>query len=871
MINLKILYLESNEDDAARVQASLAGAASAFNVHRVSNADEYRQQLKTLKPDLVLCSWQAGDIGYTAALKLLRAEYPNCPFILLAGAIHEAAAITTLKHGVDDYLLTDRLLRLPVAITSAVTRTVLVKQNSDADVSEQRLLALIENSGEIVSVAGLDGEIIYTSANVTRVLGYSKRAYINARFDPGFIHPDDRAKQETVFKHTRETPGEVHAFTWRLKHAKGHWVWVAGTVTNLLHVEAIKGVVANFKDVSDQKAAEERLALSEQRYRNIVETAQEGIWVLDEHSVTVFVNKKMCDMLGYPAEDIMGKPNYDFKDEYEKQLTINRVAKRKKGLIETHESTFVTKSGGTLICRVSTNSIFDAVGSFVGTLAMITDITELKAQQEALQRSQANLSAVIENTNDLVYSLDKDLRFITFNKRFKEAIKMVYGFDTEYGVSAMSLIATLSEQAGQEWKAIYALALTGETQQFVNEYPVPDGKVYLSYSVNPIRDGDEVIGLSVFSRDITQRRADELALIQSEANLRSVFENTDLAIVLYDPDLLMISFNTTAAMKTRRLLGKELEVGHSAFEYFREERWDMVKDVLKRIKQGEVISYELKYHMLDGHQEWLESRWFGVTNQQQEIVGVILTLKNITDQKQAELERETMTADILRRNRHLEQFTYIISHNVRAPVANIKGLTELLINTDAPETPTEPIVAALSTSADQLDKVIIDLNQILQVDKQLHENKQRVPLHKLIEQVKLELQAELSKYNVTVDEDFNAVPELFTVKSYIYSIFHNLITNSIKYRREGADPEISIWSAVSGDKILIWFEDKGRGIDLERYGNDLFGLYKRFDFSVEGKGMGLFMVKQQVQSLGGNISVSSQPGKGTKFELEFPL
>ena len=102
----------------------------------------------------------------------------------------------------------------------------------------------------------------------------------------------------------------------------------------------------------------------------------------------------------------------------------------------------------------------------------------------------------------------------------------------------------------------------------------------------------------------------------------------------------------------------------------------------------------------------------------------------------------------------------------------------------------------------------------------------------------------------------------------MYSIFYNLISNSIKYRHLDRNPVITISGYRSEKKITLLFEDNCKGIDLERYQNQLFGLYKRFDTTVEGKGMGLFMVKTQVETLGGKISVSSVPNEGTRFKIE---
>jgi signal transduction histidine kinase len=105
--------------------------------------------------------------------------------------------------------------------------------------------------------------------------------------------------------------------------------------------------------------------------------------------------------------------------------------------------------------------------------------------------------------------------------------------------------------------------------------------------------------------------------------------------------------------------------------------------------------------------------------------------------------------------------------------------------------------------------------------------------------------------------DFSAANELLTLKSFMHSIFYNLISNSIKYRQPDLDPIIEIKSERSGNKFILIFTDNGIGIDLVKNKGQVFGLYKRFHSHVEGKGMGLFMVKTQVETLGGSISVES--------------
>jgi PAS domain S-box-containing protein len=250
--------------------------------------------------------------------------------------------------------------------------------------------------------------------------------------------------------------------------------------------------------------------------------------------------------------------------------------------------------------------------------------------------------------------------------------------------------------------------------------------------------------------------------------------------------------------------------------------------------------------------------------------------QDITRSKLAQLEIQKnieelnkITIDLVKRNNDLEQFTYIVSHNLRAPVANIIGLSNMLNGTDNDFEEEQEIKSALATSVGILDQTIIDLNHILQITTQINEKNEAVSFQHLVEDIIEGLDGVIQKGNVTITFDFAAASNMVTIKSWMYSIFYNLIINSIKFNRPGVDPIISITTCCTGNELEIRFKDNGKGI-TEKDLKSIFGLYTRFDTSVEGKGMGLFMVKMQVENLGGKISVQSEHGSGTTFIIEFP-
>ncbi|MNQ96533.1 Sensor protein ZraS [compost metagenome] len=181
------------------------------------------------------------------------------------------------------------------------------------------------------------------------------------------------------------------------------------------------------------------------------------------------------------------------------------------------------------------------------------------------------------------------------------------------------------------------------------------------------------------------------------------------------------------------------------------------------------------------------------------------------------------------------------------------------------------LLAGLRTSVKNLDTVIKDLNYILQSKKEAPDSiKESVDLRVLVEEIKQSISHLVKKEQMTFEYDME-IYKTYTVRGYLYSIFYNLILNSLKYRSLNHAPCLMIKTYQTGKLLNLIFKDNGKGIDMDKYGNQLFGLYKRFDTDVEGKGMGLFMVKTQIEDLGGSVQVQSEPEKGTTFHIVLPI
>ena len=171
-----------------------------------------------------------------------------------------------------------------------------------------------------------------------------------------------------------------------------------------------RGSVSAFIDITERKRAEEALRESEEKYRNIVETTNEGIWVVDAELRTTYVNKKLLEMLGYSLEEMVGKYGLDFTDEENKAILKQTLEERQLGISEIYELKLIRKDGSPIWMLVNTKSIFDENGKFAGSLGMLTDITKIKRAEEALWESEARrkvAEAVLTERERLNSVLDK--------------------------------------------------------------------------------------------------------------------------------------------------------------------------------------------------------------------------------------------------------------------------------------------------------------------------------------------------------------------------------------------------------------------------------------------------------------------------------
>lgn len=229
---------------------------------------------------------------------------------------------------------------------------------------------------------------------------------------------------------------------------------------------------------------------------------------------------------------------------------------------------------------------------------------------------------------------------------------------------------------------------------------------------------------------------------------------------------------------------------------------------------------------------------------------------------------QQLSQDLIKQNGELERFAYVASHDLRAPVANLEALLNLYKEAkNSAEQKT--LVETMNDVTDNLSSKLNDLVELLHSKHEAALLNETLSLHKIYEKVKRSLAAEIRQTNARIQHDFSEAPTITYPKSYMESILQNLISNALKYRHPERRPEINVKSFKQNGQTFMVIADNGIGIDLNKHGSQLFGLYKTFHANKNSKGIGLYITRAQILSLGGKIDIDSKPGEGTRFTIVF--
>ncbi len=756
-----------------------------------------------------------------------------------------------------------------------------------SDITEiKKLEELLEKTNRLAAIGSWEIDVVKGTvfwSDITKEIREVDKNYI-PRLDVGISYFKEGIHKDTISRKVQEcmengTPWdeELQIITFKGNHK---WVRTIGE-GEFLNGKCIK-IYGSFQDIDNLKKAEEAIRDSEEKRKLIMSGALDAIICIDTNDTITFWNPQAEVVFGWKEAEVMGKllseiivpePFRRYHTEGIKHYLKTGEGKAINTLLELKA---IRKSGKEFPIELTIIPIKQ--GKEVFFCAFIRDITERKVVEIKLSDALVKLEAertrlIIAQSVAKVGSWETDLQ--TWQVNWSEEMYRLYGTDPNNFEPSYEPIQSFVHPEDRKMldKAFMdSLHKSGSsslehriiTLQGIEKW------VEENWSITSDKKGIPMVAVGT-CQDITASKKAADKVIRSEAKLKVAQHIAQVGSWEVD----MVTNEHSWSDEFYKILGINEYVTPSGEAFISFVHPD---DRAMAISNMEVAfsiyadsSLHFRFIKKNGETGYALSEWKFEFDSQGNPLYIYGILRDLTKEKKAENERAKMMSDIVQRNSDLEQFSYMVSHNLRAPTANIIGFAEILEDETLTPQEQKEILQGLSASVTGLDTIIKDINIILQIEREVHEKKETVIFSKLVNDIMMSIGNLIYKHGVLIKRDFSEVDEIYSLKVYIYSIFYNLISNSIKYSKPNEQPRIEIKSKKENGKITLIFKDNGLGLDMKTKCDKIFGLYNRFHSHVEGKGMGLFMVKTQVESLGGKISIASELNKGTEFTIEFEV
>jgi PAS domain S-box-containing protein len=354
----------------------------------------------------------------------------------------------------------------------------------------------------------------------------------------------------------------------------------------------------------------------------------------------------------------------------------------------------------------------------------------------------------------------------------------------------------------------------------------------------------------------------------NDSKWKLALEYTNIGVWEFDSDLNKIFFSN----ESKKLIGFEnvADFGSNIYDWNNrvhpEDTDKYFKDFQNHLNGlNPLYENEHRVKCANGNYKWILDRGkiveYTGDGKAKRIIG---THTEITNQKEAENKIIEALYIATEQNNKLKNFAHIVTHNLKQHVGNFESLLDFH---DEAETldEKEELMVHLKTLSASLTKTINNLNQVVSVQSNKNKKIERIFVAKEINLVLKTLDFVIQENRATVHNNVNEKYFIYYNFSYFESVIQNLLTNAIKYKHKDRDPVINIDYNYKKDTVDLIISDNGRGIDLDKFGKDIFGLYKTFHHNEDAEGVGLYLIRNQIESFGGKITVKSKVGIGTTF------
>ena len=409
-VGVRVLFVEDSQDDVELQLRRLREAGLEPQWDRVQTEDALRAALADEAWEIALVDYNIPGFSGLEALRLIAELSPDLPAITVSGSIDEDTAVATMSAGAVEYVLKDNLTRLAPAVRRAIDAAVLRRAHRHSAEAARLALFAVDHASQAILTIAEDGTIVYVNDAACRVAEAEREVVIGSKLWEvvGWVTSEEwsRGWAHVLADGVREV---------RIDRARRSGERLVMDVT-MNYLEGADLIIAYGRDVTGHVVAEERARESDALYRRIVDMAAEGIWVFDAANRVVFANPQMAHMLGYEAEEMLGRPDRDFTYDDDAALLEARRQARMRLEPGRYDARFRARDGSPVWLAVNSVADSDASGTYAGAFTVCSDITERKRADDALRAERANLAAIFEASPVAMLVFDERLNVVRVNR-----------------------------------------------------------------------------------------------------------------------------------------------------------------------------------------------------------------------------------------------------------------------------------------------------------------------------------------------------------------------------------------------------------------------------------------------------------------------
>jgi PAS domain S-box-containing protein len=497
-----------------------------------------------------------------------------------------------------------------------------------------RLRKAVEDSGDAVLMTDADGTITYVNPEFTRVYGYTAEEVVGKMtpriLKSGSMHPEDYE----VFWQTISRKNSIKSELIN-KTKEGRLVTVKTSVNAILDPDRnIIGYMAIQHDIPDQKQTKENLTKSEERYRNLINTMNEGLGVQDANGMVTFMNKQACEMLGYTSEEVIGKPATFFFDEENQKILREQMVRRRKGEHQRYEIAWSCKDGSKIHTIMAPRPLLDEKGNFEGSVAVFTDITERKRAEILLHESEFFFKESQRAAFIGSYKTD----FTKGLWESSEVLDKIFGIDKSYVRSVQGWLDIVHPDDRVMMDQYLKQEVIAKRNRFDKEYRIvriDDKQERWVHGVGDVEFDEigNILSMIGTIQDITERKHTEEALRQSEGRYRTLAEAAQDEIFIIGKDDRIHYINNFGAQRFKNE-PKDM-IGRPRTALFPPHIAEQQKRSLEKVLQTGESVYEETLTPTPSGDVWLGTRLAPIKNEMGEATAVLGISRDISQRVEA--------------------------------------------------------------------------------------------------------------------------------------------------------------------------------------------------------------------------------------------